>query len=112
VVQYNYFRDYDRTIVRYVESDPVGVSLREANTFSYVESNPINWEDRKGLFIVGWGLVRAALEIICEATNQALNYQRNQSDRRARDNYSQNSDLNSEEKPRHPCLFPGSSFQM
>ena len=54
---YNYFRDYDSSIGRYVESDPIG--LRGGpNTFGYVGQNPTSRRDEFGLaemcYYRGW----------------------------------------------------------
>ena len=46
-LNYNYFRDYDPAVGRYVESDPIG--LRGGiNTFSYVGADPANYSDSLG----------------------------------------------------------------
>jgi RHS repeat-associated protein len=45
---YNYFRDYDPSIGRYVESDPIG--LRGGiNTYSYADEDPVGSMDQYGL---------------------------------------------------------------
>ncbi|MFC1740829.1 RHS repeat-associated core domain-containing protein [Pseudomonadota bacterium] len=47
-LHYNYFRTYDPETGRYLESDPIG--LRSSlNTFAYVDNNPVNAVDPKGL---------------------------------------------------------------
>lgn len=45
---YNYFRDYDPTLGRYIESDPIGLE-GGVNTFGYVMGNPILNSDSSGL---------------------------------------------------------------
>ncbi|WP_162140742.1 RHS repeat-associated core domain-containing protein [Arenimonas oryziterrae] len=50
-LHYNYFRDYDPAIGRYVQSDPIGMN-GGVSTFSYVNSSPIGLVDPFGLDIV------------------------------------------------------------
>jgi RHS repeat-associated protein len=45
---YNYFRDYDPSIGRYFESDPIGL-YAGLNTYSYAANNPSGNTDAKGL---------------------------------------------------------------
>ena len=47
-ISYNYFRDYDASTGRYVESDPIGL-LAGYNTYVYVGGKPLRWIDPKGL---------------------------------------------------------------
>ena len=46
-LNYNYYRDYDPAIGRYVESDPIGL-YGGINTYRYVGSDPIEYGDSTG----------------------------------------------------------------
>jgi RHS repeat-associated protein len=48
---YNYFREYDSTIGRYVRSDPVGIRAG-LNTYAYAGGNPLMLVDPRGLMNV------------------------------------------------------------
>ncbi|HEY4083642.1 MAG TPA: RHS repeat-associated core domain-containing protein, partial [Burkholderiaceae bacterium] len=46
---YNYFRDYEPSTGRYVQSDPIGLD-GGLNTYAYAGGQPTSMVDRKGLF--------------------------------------------------------------
>jgi len=50
-MHYNYFRDYEPTTGRYIETDPMGLD-GGLNLYSYVNGNPVSLTDIYGLCVV------------------------------------------------------------
>jgi len=48
-LNYNYYRDYNPLIGRYIEKDPIGILRGRNHLFVYVGNNPVNWKDPLGL---------------------------------------------------------------
>ena len=48
-LNYNYRRDYDPGIGRYIESDPIGLNGGNYSTYAYAFLNPLAFSDRTGL---------------------------------------------------------------
>ena len=64
---YNYFRDYDPSLARYVQSDPMGLESA-LNTYLYVDEDPLADSDFYGLIR---GSMRGFRRVNCPAEERA-----------------------------------------
>lgn len=63
---YNYFRDYDPAIGRYVQSDPIGLA-GGLSTYLYANANPNRYADPEGLIAPAvWGAAVAYARCLAE----------------------------------------------
>jgi RHS repeat-associated protein len=70
---YNYFRDYDSTSGRYVQSDPIGLA-GGINTYLYANASPLMYADPNGLNPYTWPYICSQMGFgsLCGSSPQPL----------------------------------------
>lgn len=62
-LHYNYYRDYDPSTGRYIQSDPIGLRAG-VNTYGYAYQNPQYWVDPYGLYCLSDAQIQAIASAI------------------------------------------------
>jgi RHS repeat-associated protein len=83
---YNYFRDYDPSMGRYIESDPIGLAGGSLSTYTYVSNDPLSAVDPTGtqaavaapviaggLLVIGCELSPSCAQALSNAITNSLN---------------------------------------
>jgi len=67
-LNYNYFRDYNPTLGRYIQANPIGVERGENHLYGFVKNNPVNFVDPFGLELADWcsNIQNSTARAICE----------------------------------------------
>ncbi len=60
---YNYYRDYDPAVGRYVQSDPIGLN-GGLNPYLYANGNPLAYADPYGLWAIGDPLPQGVVDAV------------------------------------------------